>query len=67
MSAPTYDELVALVANFQAEIVASRKALDESQRKGKRQAAPFSKGILAPKPKSPGRKPGKKYVSPTKL
>jgi transposase len=38
-----------------------RKRLDEAQRAGKRQAAPFSKGDPKEKPKKPGRKPGSQY------
>ena len=56
-----HDELMALVKRQQEQITrleASnerlRKELVESQRSGRRQAAPFSKG----KPKRPGRKPG---------
>lgn len=37
------------------------EALEQSQRRGKRQAAPFSKGAPSAKPKRPGRKPGEKY------
>ena len=35
--------------------------LDQAQRAGKRQAAPFSKGPPKDNPKTPGRKPGKDY------
>ena len=35
-----------------------RKQLAAAQRAGKRQAAPFSKGERASKPRRPGRKPG---------
>ncbi len=35
-----------------------RRQLAESQRSGRRQAAPFSKGKRSSKPKPPGRKPG---------
>jgi len=37
------------------------RQLDKSQRAGKRQAAPFSKGEPKKKPKRPGRKAGDKY------
>lgn len=36
-------------------------ALEEERRRGKRQAAPFSKGPPAEKPKRPGRKRGKRH------
>ena len=66
------EELLALVTELQrqntalqrrvAELTASHEALraeiDQLKRGGKRQAAPFSKGIREPAPKSPGRKPG---------
>jgi transposase len=35
--------------------------LEEARRAGKRQAAPFSKGVPEKKPKKPGRKPGADY------
>lgn len=37
------------------------RRLDDAQRKGKRQAAPFSKGPPKKRPKTPGRKPGERY------
>lgn len=40
-----------------------RKLVEELQRRGKRQAAPFSKGAPKSNPQRPGRKPGKKYGS----
>jgi transposase len=47
---------------LQAERIAElEKLLDESRRGGKRQAAPFSKGITKPDPKRPGRKGGEDY------
>ena len=36
-------------------------ALEEERRRGKRQAAPFSKGPPAAEPKPPGRKSGKRH------
>ena len=36
-------------------------ALEESRRRSKRQAAPFSKGDPSPEPKTPGRKPGDRH------
>lgn len=46
---------------LRAENQRLRQLLEETQRAGKRQAAPFSKGNRKPKPKTPGRKPGKDY------
>lgn len=48
------DELLERVADLE-------KRLDEKERAGKRQAAPFSKGEPTATPKKPGRKPGKKH------
>jgi transposase len=62
---PTYDELLELtrqqarrIAALEAEVARLRAALEEAQRQGKRQAAPFSKGPPQPSPKRPGRKSG---------
>jgi transposase len=50
------------LVELQAERIAElEKLLDESRRGGKRQAAPFSKGITKPNPKRPGRKGGEDY------
>lgn len=49
------------VDEFEAENAKLRKLLDEAERAGKRQAAPFSKGEPKKDPKKPGRKPGKGY------
>ena len=38
-----------------------RELLEKSRRGGKRQAAPFSKGVPKSDPKRPGRKPGARY------
>ena len=60
-----HDELMALVKRQQEQIAQLKTAneqlqrqLVESQRSGRRQAAPFSKGKRSDKPKRPGRKPG---------
>jgi transposase len=46
----------------QAERIAElERLIDEVRRGGKRQAAPFSKGIKKPNPKRSGRKPGEDY------
>jgi transposase len=62
---PTYDELLDLmrqlqgqVDTLQAENTRLREQLEQSQRAGKRQAAPFRKGPPTPNPKTPGRKSG---------
>ena len=43
------------------EIAALRQKLQEVRRRGKRQAAPYSKGAPKKHPKRPGRKPGEDY------
>jgi transposase len=50
-------------AVLRSENMALRKALEESRRAGKRQAAPFSRGTRKQAPKTPGRKAGKAYGS----
>ena len=59
------DELMVLVKGLQEQVAELKAAneelqrqLAESQRGGKRQAAPFSKGKRSSNPKRPGRKPG---------
>jgi len=49
------------VAGLKARIETLERLLEEAGRRGKRQAAPFSKGTPKKKPKRPGRKPGKGY------
>ena len=46
---------------LRAENQRLRQLLEEAQRAGKRQAAPFSKGKSKRRPKKPGRKPGDDY------
>jgi transposase len=65
---PTYDELLQerdellrRVAEQEKRIAFLEKALEELHRKGKRQAAPFSKGEPKADPKPPGRKAGAQY------
>ena len=60
-----HDELIALVERLQEQVAGLKAAneelqrqLAESQRGGKRQAAPFSKGKRSSNPRRPGRKPG---------
>jgi transposase len=52
------EQLRQLVQQLQAEVERLRAQLEASQRAGKRQAAPFSKGAPQPHPKTPGRKAG---------
>jgi transposase len=75
VAAPTYDELVEIVRELrelvgkQAEELAAKdrriaeleRIIEELQRRGKRQAAPFSKGAPSLNPKAPGRKSGGGY------
>src|SRR5215218_9567343 len=62
---PTYDELLDLIRRqarqideLRAEVQRLKADLEQSRRAGKRQAAPFSKGLPKADPKRPGRKPG---------
>lgn len=62
---PSYDELLDLVQQLQRQVEALqaenarlRELLEQSQRAGKRQAAPFRKGPPKPNPNTPGRKAG---------
>src|SRR4051794_36256117 len=67
---PTYeellqerDELLRRVGEQEKRIAFLEKALEDLRRKGKRQAAPFSKGEPKTDPKPPGRKAGAQYGS----
>ncbi len=51
-------ELEAHVARLEAHVAKLEKLLDQATRGGKRQAAPFSKGMPKPDPEPPGRKSG---------
>lgn len=53
--------LTAQVAELQALVAELRAKLAEAERRGKRQAAPFSKGEPRANPKKRGRKPGANY------
>ncbi len=46
------------VADLKGQVEQRRRALEQSQRAGKRQAAPFAKGPPKEQPKTPGRKAG---------
>jgi transposase len=48
----------ARLAELEARLAELEQKLDEAQRRGKRQATPFSKGAPQAQPKTPGRKPG---------
>lgn len=48
------------LAELRAKVAELAEALQKSERAGKRQAAPFSRGKTKAKPKKPGRKPGHK-------
>ena len=68
MAKPTYEELEAenawlraRVAELEAKVARLEKLIQELSRRGKRQAAPFSKNKPKPVPKTPGRKPGDAY------
>jgi transposase len=49
------------IRKLEAEVACLTAELTASQRAGKRQAAPFSKGPPKTNPRRPGRKPGKAY------
>lgn len=62
---PTYSELLDRVARLQLQVDALqaenarlKAELEQAQRQGKRQAAPFRKGPPKPDPNTPGRKAG---------
>jgi transposase len=48
----------ARIAELEARLAELEQKLDEAQRRGKRQATPFSKGAPQPQPKTPGQKLG---------
>jgi transposase len=67
-SLPTYDELLDTIrqlqsqlSTLQAENARLAAQLEQSQRAGKRQAAPFRKGPPKPNPQPPGRKAGEDH------
>jgi transposase len=49
------------VSQLEAQVERLTGQLQQAQRAGKRQAAPFAKGPPKPEPKRPGRKPGPDY------
>src|SRR5271169_6990844 len=54
-------ELEALVRSLSDQVAKLSAALEEERRRGKRQAAPFSKGPPVTEPKPPGRKSGRRH------
>src|SRR3954471_23858748 len=72
---PTYEELLQenaelrrrvaeqelQIANLKRQVEELKKLVEELRRRGKRQAAPFSKGEPSDDPKRPGRKAGDQY------
>lgn len=74
-SSPSPQDLLDRIARLEAELarrareIAAKdqriaeleRMVEELRRRGKRQAAPFSKGSPSLKPKTPGRKPGEGY------
>jgi transposase len=74
---PTYDDLLQenaelrrrvaeqerQIAGLNRRIAELEKLVEELRRRGKRQAAPFSKGKPSDEPKRPGRKAGEQYGS----
>lgn len=54
-------ELEALVRSLSEQVAKLSGLLEEERRRGKRQAAPFSKGPPVEEPKPPGRKSGKRH------
>lgn len=57
----TIERLVAIVEERDRQIEKLEKQIEELTRRGKRQAAPFSKGAPKKDPKPPGRKAGAAY------
>lgn len=55
------DRLQTRIESLKRDNARLREQFAEAKRAGKRQAAPFSKGLPKPDPKPPGRKPGKDY------
>jgi len=55
---PECERLRQRVADLEAQLARLTRLLEQSQRAGKRQAAPFSKGPPKEQPKTPGRKAG---------
>jgi transposase len=54
-------ELQRRISELESQLATLTQQLEQAQRAGKRQAAPFSKGPPKPDPRKPGRKPGPGY------
>jgi len=54
-------ELEGLVRSLSEQVAKLSGSLEEERRRGKRQAAPFSKGAPVEEPKPPGRRSGKRH------
>jgi transposase len=61
LSCPGCQALQRRVAELEAQLESLTRLLEQQQRAGKRQAAPFAKTPPKPHPKKPGRKPGPDY------
>jgi transposase len=61
VACPRCGALQRRVAELEAHVERLTRSLEQQQRAGKRQAAPFAKGPPAAQPKKPGRKPGAAY------
>jgi transposase len=64
MAEPTCPNCLVLqrrVAELEAHVERLTRLLEQQQRAGKRQAAPFAKGPPQPEPNKPGRQPGADY------
>jgi transposase len=61
LACPGCQALQRRVAELEAQVERLAALLEQHQRAGKRQAAPFAKGPPNPAPKKPGRKPGPGY------
>ena len=60
-SCPGCQALLRRVAELERQVEDLMRLLDQLRRAGKRQAAPFSKQLPKPAPKTPGRKAGEDY------
>src|SRR5271154_763088 len=60
-SCPGCQALQRRIAELEAQVERLTRLLEQQQRAGKRQAAPFAKQPPKPDPKKPGRKPGDDY------
>jgi transposase len=61
LACPGCQALQRRVAELEAQLERLTRLLEQQQRAGKRQAAPFAQGAPKTEPKKPGRKPGAAY------